>query len=316
MGENTEIQWTHPPGYIGGSWNPWHAHLTDEAVSILDLTVVRKGWYCEKVPGRKGCAHCYAAALNMRLGTGLDYAAKSRQWVTLNLDQLNLPRRKQKPHCWFVDSMTDLFGEFYPDDQIKQVVDEMLAVRRHLYIVLTKRHERMHQFLNDFYPDIAQYRHIWWGVSCEDQPSANASIPYLLGTPAALRVVSYEPAVGPVNWDEPLTAFMDKFGECAGPLPRLDWFLIGGESAQGGRQAAPFNVAWARSTIAWCRLHGALPFVKQLGSNPLSSGGLPFLHLHPKGGDMAEWSTDLQVREFPATTGMTTTVAPQYRVKA
>ena len=150
------------------------------------------------------------------------------------------------------------------------------------------------------------------GVSVEDQATADARIPALLDCPAAWRFVSYEPALGPVEWAHrwmPLPAYLSV--SAAGP--RLDWIIIGGESGPGAR---PFDLAWARDTIAQCKAASVPCFVKQLGARPVeyrmvdqSPASLvahgeyeadPRLRLrHPKGADMTEWPADLRVREMP-----------------
>lgn len=173
------------------------------------------------------------------------------------------------------------------------------------------------------------------GVSVEDQSTANERIPHLLRSPAALRFVSYEPALGPVDWtwieaangwvidalrgewsrradagiDEPSAE------ECHNGGPRLDAIIIGGESGHGAR---PFDLAWARSTIAQCKAAGVAPFLKQFGSNAVAwdqyadglggitggGGHLPWLTYDPKGGDPSEWPDDLRgFREWPAKGG-------------
>jgi protein gp37 len=129
---------------------------------------------------------------------------------------------------------------------------------------------------------------VWLGVSVEDQARANERVPILLDTPAAVRWVSYEPALDAVDWSP--------------WMPGLDWIVVGGES---GPKARPFNVEAARDVIGQCRLGGAAPFVKQLGSRPFRFDGRPgdptrpVALRDPKGGDPAEWPADLRVREFP-----------------
>jgi protein gp37 len=170
---------------------------------------------------------------------------------------------------------------------------------------------------------------VWLGTSVEDQATADERIPLLLQTPAAVRFVSYEPALGPVD-------FSRRFGrwECkrehdhvgAATCPGgLDWVIVGGESGPGAR---PFEVAWARSAVRQCKAAGVPVFVKQLGARPTVAAARqqhwdwggdigrvarfePTDPLHPssapwrvllknrKGGDMAEWPSDLRVREFP-----------------
>lgn len=147
---------------------------------------------------------------------------------------------------------------------------------------------------------------VWLGVSVEDQATADERIPLLLQTPAAVRFVSYEPALGAVVFD------VARYGE-NNFMRGLDWLIVGGESGPGAR---PFDLAWARSAIAQCREAGVPIFVKQLGAHPRgepwikSNGRWVQVADHPamagevvlanrKGGDPSEWPEDLRVREFP-----------------
>jgi len=228
----------------------------------------------------------------------------------------------------FVNSMSDLFHEALPDEAIDRVFAVMAWCRRHTYQVLTKRPERMRAYsagmaalspkdrsrrlvASMYRGHPAEYvvradntpdehvgdlewplRCVWLGTSVEDQATADQRVPLLLQTPAAVRWVSYEPALGPVRFHWGL---VHDQGE------RLHWIVIGGESGPGAR---PFDVAWARSTVAQCKAAGVPAFVKQLGARPLDSEGRCNAHLavmkSRKGGDMAEWPEDLRVREFPA----------------
>ena len=150
---------------------------------------------------------------------------------------------------------------------------------------------------------------VWLGVSAEDQPTADERIPLLLQTLAAVRFVSYEPALGPVDFEE----FPLKTLDC-GENPGIDWIIVGGESGHGAR---PFNIQWARNTIEQCNAAGVACFVKQFGAKPYDGveigTGNPingedanwqdrkrFVKLHDrKGGDWNEWEPGLRVREFP-----------------
>ena len=123
---------------------------------------------------------------------------------------------------------------------------------------------------------------VWLGVSVEHQATADARIPLLLDTPAAIRFVSYEPALGPVDFTELPSTFDGKArpllrlnalkgghwcgGQFGPETARLDWVIVGGESGPGAR---PFDVAWARSTVHQCKAAGVPVFVKQLGAVPL-----------------------------------------------
>lgn len=113
------------------------------------------------------------------------------------------------------------------------------------------------------------------GVSVEDQATANERIPLLLQTPAALRWISYEPALGPVDF-RPFAA-------------GLSWLVIGGESGPGAR---PFNLEWAKAIIDHGKHYGIPVFCKQIGSQNACQHSR-------KGEHMACWPKDLQVREYP-----------------
>jgi protein gp37 len=303
--QGTKIQWAIVPGYRGATLNPMHAVLKPEfqaeAVAAGKKPNAKTGWFCVKVKDRNGrtrlgCAGCYAEAQNMRMGNGLPYHASQADKLDFRLDHLGDLRKTKEPTSWFVDSMTDLFLEYYPDEMIRAVIDEMMAVDRHLYIILTKRPDRMKSILDRYYPDMHKWGHIWWGVSCEDQSSANEMIPPLLDTNVALRVVSYEPAVGPVDWDEAHWG-MNVMGK---PWPRktVDWFLVGGMSKQRAIKPLPFHAEWAFNTTDWARKHDALVFVKQAGSAPFV-GGVPFECSDSHGSEPAEWPVPMRVREFP-----------------
>lgn len=131
------------------------------------------------------------------------------------------------------------------------------------------------------------------GVSVENQDTADERIPLLLQCPAAVRWVSYEPALERVDFDNSrdwLTPVITKPADA----PRLDWIVVGGES---GPNARPFHVQWARSTIAQCKAAGTACFVKQIGSSPCPAFDLGIKDR--AGADPSEWPDDLRVQEFP-----------------
>jgi protein gp37 len=292
MGKTSKIEWLHRPGFEGGSWNPIRARIVNGQGVTEKL-----GWHCEKVPGRRGCAHCYAEAHNMRLGTGLEYANKNRPLVIPYLVNLDLPARTRKPTVWFVDSMTDLFGEWVPDDWIHQIIQVMITNPQHLFITLTKRHNRMLNLITRDYGKALEgpgMRHMTWGVSAEDKDSAWAAMEVVCQLPVAHNVISYEPAVGGVDWLSIDGVLRHKLGENFHPL---EWILVGGESMQRGR-VVPFEITWAQNTLAWCRAHGTKFFMKQFGSHPVKYGQ-DYPISDAKGHLMEEWPEDLRVREFP-----------------
>lgn len=321
---------------------------------------------CSRVS--EGCDNCYAMHQARRFWQpGQSYAGLTRyaerrgvDWtgvVRLVPDQLDTPLRWRKPQKIFVNSMSDLFHEALSGDAIAAVFGIMACSPQHTFQILTKRPDRMRQWSLGMqehhrmhmsralaaapvtYPRALEVPagwplpNVWLGVSVEDKATADERIPLLLRTPAAVRFVSYEPALGPVDFLRWLQPLVDSSVE---RTPRLDQIIVGGESGPGAR---PFNVAWVRSVVRQCRPVGCAAFCKQLGARPFdgylspvelvgSGKGRPrpvgqplteamatealsalpvakavprFLQLRDrKGGDMAEWPEDLRVREFPA----------------
>jgi protein gp37 len=279
---------------------------------------------CSRVS--EGCRNCYAERMAARFsGPGAPFHGFAHptpagpRWtgrVELIQEKLDEPLHWRKPSRVFVNSMSDLFHEALSFEHIESVFRIMAIAERHTFQVLTKRPARMREFClnrsrkhSDTIPS-----NVWLGVSVEDQATADARIPPLLQTPAAVRFVSYEPALGSVDFtqvgpcrdgDHLGTTLFNHGSTNDGA--GIDWLIIGGESGPGAR---PFDLAWARSVLAQCRKAGVPCFVKQLGGGELLSGG----HcgprrrniedrriMHTKGGNPDEWPADLRVREFPAT---------------
>jgi protein gp37 len=147
---------------------------------------------------------------------------------------------------------------------------------------------------------------VWLGVSVEDQATADERLPLLLQTPAAVRFVSYEPAIEQTNLGPYLSRTrmpgLSLLPDLGDSLPGLDWVIVGGESGPGARHCDP---RWIRYVVRQCQVAAVPVFVKQLGSDVGESApdGGPSIIRYPmrdrKGGDPSEWPEDLQVREFP-----------------
>lgn len=280
---------------------------------------------CSKVSS--GCAHCYAEAMARRLiamgQTAYEGTVDARgRWTgRINVVESRLaePLRWKKPRRVFVNSMSDLFHESITDESIDRVFAMMAHVRHCAFLVLTKRPERMlHWFSNpngntiveaikvdewlskhpgpckewhrDFgVPPLTKFPlpNVWLGVSVEDQATADERIPLLLKAPAAVRFVSYEPALGPVDFTyhgcRALPVFREgsKVRERCGLTgrvlrvregrglcrydavgPWIDWLICGGES---GRKARPMHPDWARAARDQCVAAGVPFFFKQWG---------------------------------------------------
>ena len=255
---------------------------------------------CTKVS--PGCDHCYAEGIARRFAGGK--AFPNGFDVTLHPERLDAPLRWRKPARVFVNSMSDLFHDDVPDEFIAHVWATMALTPQHTYQVLTKRHGRMRSLLvnwrdNGFGDAIAAAMfalpgpgriiqwplpNVWLGVSVEDQKRAELRIPALLDTPAAVRFLSCEPLLGPVD----LKPWM-VFSETTLTMElahRLQWVIVGGESGPGAR---PMGLDWAQYLVGQCQRTGVPVFVKQLGS----------AHGPSKGGDMDTWPESLRVREYP-----------------
>jgi len=237
----TKIEWTH------STWNP----VTG----------------CTKVSA--GCQNCYAERMAKRLAGRYGYPADEPFRVTLHEDQLSKPLSWRKPRMVFVCSMGDLFHEDVPDEFITKVFDVMAEARwdGHIFQVLTKRPQRMREFL--LAREALSAPNVWLGVSAENQETADQRIPILLDTPAAVRFVSCEPLLGPVDlyhylaiWspagDRETWEHDDTCDEV-----QLDWVICGGES---GSKARPMHPLWALRISRQCQAARVPFFFKQWGS--------------------------------------------------
>ncbi len=214
---------------------------------------------------------------------------------------LTEPLRRKKPTMYFVNSMSDLFHESVPDGWIDRVFAVMALCPQHTFQVLTKRSVRMcdycsypgvarriHELACDLVgeldlidvvlvapsvdPNLAPpgrrvflgawpLSNVWLGVSCERQQEADARIPDLLATPAAVRFVSAEPLLGPVDF----TPFLPRAAAGSTEESRraqLSWVIVGGESGPGAR---PMHPDWARAIRDQCVAADVPFFFKQWG---------------------------------------------------
>lgn len=226
---------------------------------------------------------------------------------------LDQPLRWKKPRRIFVNSMSDLFHEKVQDEWIDQIFAVMAFCPQHTFQVLTKRTERMRDYFsmavgrdgsvrtatrgNGFNieremrireataaflfisghcpsePFNFPLPNVWLGVSVEDQKTADERIPLLLQTPAAVRWISYEPALDQVDFRkirydniceiDSLTGDYGVYLPLAGKSdPKLNWVVVGGESGPGARPAHP---DWFRAARDQCKAAGVPFFFKQWG---------------------------------------------------
>ncbi|MHB0927750.1 MAG: DUF5131 family protein [Candidatus Nanopelagicales bacterium] len=285
---------------------PTHIEWTDETWNPVTG--------CSKVS--QGCKHCYALREWPRLAANPATAYFGREFtdVACHPERLDAPLRWAKPRKIFVNSMSDLFHESVPDDFIDRVFAVMALCPQHTFQVLTKRPERMLRYMtqDDGYGrwgfidgrarEIYAAQHgrrfpagkillgplpnVWLIVSVEDQPTADERIPILLKTPAAVRGISAEPLLGPVDvepWLYRSAPNCDKgflqmengedgycarcYGHVSDPIHTnpervIDWVIVGGES---GPKARPMHPDWVRSLRDQCAQAGVPLLFKQWG---------------------------------------------------
>jgi protein gp37 len=226
---------------------------------------------CDRVSD--GCTNCYALSLAARLK-----AMGSRRYqvdghpvtsgpgfgLHLHRDLVDAPRHWRKPTTVFVNSMSDLFHERIPFEFLAAVFDTMAATPQHIYQVLTKRATHLTRVADRLpWPP-----NVWMGVSVENQDQVARRAARLLRVPAAIRFLSVEPLLGPVDltevlWEESLIP--DTFG----PRNDIHWVIAGGESGPGAR---PCELDWLRSLRDQCQSAGVPYFLKQIGGHPDKRG--------------------------------------------
>ena len=233
-------------------------------------------------PAGEGCRHCYAERMSKRLAGRFGYPAENPFSVTVHNEKLDEPSTWKKPSHIFVCSMGDLFHADVPFEAIQQVFTTMEATPHHTYMVLTKRPDRMREYIagswdevTDDAGEVGYYEpspHIWLGVSAWDQESADKMIPPLLATPAAVRFVSLEPLLGPVSfrwapWAKPVNGREHHLDGLRG----IDWIIVGGETGPGAR---PMHPEWVRSIRDQCEAVGVPFFFKgwgEYGTSPVAA---------------------------------------------
>ena len=258
---------------------------------------------CVKVSA--GCKNCYAETFAERWRGVKGHAYEQGFDLRLVPEKLKEPLYWKKPSRVFVNSMSDLFQEGVPDEFIDRIFRVMRSAENHTFQVLTKRANRMCNYMRDRMKNAHGIagpfppRNVWLGVSVENQETADERILLLLQTPAAVRFVSYEPALGPVDFEQSIYK-SERLPESEGW--GLNWIIVGGESGPGAR---PCSIAWIRSVVEQCRESGTACFVKQVGSKPYDWAGIGDAGVgvkkcrDPKGGDMREWPAYLRVRQWP-----------------
>lgn len=254
MSTKTSIEWTD---------------VTDNII-----TVKGGGWWCRKISA--GCANCYAARINkagLFGGNRLAYSGAVPD-LLLREDIMAGWARQKRAKLHFVASMTDVFGEWVPREWQMKMLDAMAAARSQIFQVLTKRPMIMKAAAREWCQARGREvlpNNIWVGVSVEDQESADERCEWFRGVRAAYKFVSYEPAVGAVDWKG---------------WDFVRQIISGGESGPGARPSHP---DWHRATRDWCAANGVAYFFKQWGE------WVPVCPVYGEDADLNEGDPDRQI---------------------
>ena len=219
MSDKSSIEWTD------ATWNPVRG--------------------CTKLS--PGCKHCYAKTFAERFKGVEGHAYELGFDLRIVPEKLAEPLKWATPKMVFVNSMSDLFHHNVPTSYIEKVVEVMGVADWHTFQVLTKRSERMMDFLNGPLKKYAHLAHIWWGVSVEDRKFGLPRISHLQQSAAKVRFLSIEPLLEELG--------LVDFGGIA-------WAIVGGESGFGAR---PMRPEWVRSLREQCENQKVAFFFKQWG---------------------------------------------------
>lgn len=246
MADHSAIEWTE------ATWNP----VTG----------------CLKIS--PGCKNCYAERLANRLRAMGMNRYRNGFGVTLQQDQIDLPRKWKAPRLIFVNSMSDLFHEKVPTEYIERVFATIEACRQHTFQILTKRSDRLRELGHQ----LPWHRNVWMGVSVENDRYAHR-IADLRATPSVTRFLSLEPLLSPI----------DRLS-----LDGIHWVIVGGESGPGAR---PMKPEWVRSIRRQCRLAGVPFFFKQWGGvrkhkTGRTLDGRTYDEMPPVVAKQADWETE------------------------
>jgi protein gp37 len=267
---------------------------------------------CTKVG--PGCDHCYAEVRDAR-----------RQWDGGKVHWgVGVPRYRTSESNWsdvkkwdrkaaaagarrrvFCSSLADVFDNEVPDywrDDLWILIEDTPNLS---WLLVTKRIGNVIRFIpstwlkNGFPPNVRLL------ITVCNQEEADRDIQKLLALPCK-NGISYEPALGPIDWTFWLPFIERGLGGNIVSAGGVQWVIVGGESTQGAGKARPFDREWAYRTIRQCKDACVPVFVKQMGSNVLARNDAKGCDVYAPhfidraGADPAEWPEDLRVQEFPA----------------
>lgn len=243
MAATSKIEWTD------ATFNPWVG--------------------CTKIKRARGapsaCDFCYAEKWAKRSGqvawgdfprrrTTESYWRGPLNWNAAASEFFRLHRRRRRVFC---ASLADVFDNQALPEWRSDLFDLIRTCSNLDWLLLTKRPQNIRKMLPPDWGD--GYANVWLGTTAEDSLAYQQRVSHLLKIPAAVRFVSYEPALGPLGQVA-----------IAGKVP--DWIILGGESGVRKDLFRATQPTWVRAAIDECRREGVAPFLKQWGSyenNPL-----------------------------------------------
>jgi protein gp37 len=226
---------------------------------------------CTKIGA--GCKNCYAERMTKRFWKQWGCEPPPNHFkVKLHPERLDQPLRWKKPRRIFVNSMSDLFHKDVPNKFISRVFDRILDADQHTYQILTKRYRRAAKYIDCELPG-----HVQILFSASNQAEVDTAVPILMQIPAAVRGLSLEPLLGPidlanVSWrlsecsvvrGTVLGTNGRTFSPCGASGKGVDWVIVGGESGPGAR---PMHPNWVRSIRYQCFEAGVPFFFKGWGA--------------------------------------------------
>lgn len=186
---------------------------------------------CEKVS--PGCKRCYAERFAERFRGVKGHPYEHGFDPQVRMDRINQPFSWRAPRMVFVNSMSDLFGDFVPDTVLEEIFYVMKSTPQHTYQVLTKRAQRLRTW-TAHRKWLQSAANIWLGVSVEDRKYGLPRIAELQHASACIRFLSVEP-------------LLEHLGNL--DLSHIDWVIVGGESGPGAR---PMSPEWVRNVRDQC----------------------------------------------------------------
>ena len=230
-----------------------------------------------------GCKNCYAKIVHERFNKDIPFSE-----IVFHENRLLEPFKKKKGKKIFVGSMTDLFHDDVPFDWLYKIWTVMIENPQHTFQILTKRPDRMKEFILNHAPVPAMTgytygkdylpKNIWLGVTAENQKEANERIPILLDIPATKRFVSVEPMIGEIDLQNIEESKQSYFSSLLDYDPRrdtsntLDWVIVGGESGAKSK-CREMKPEWVQKIYNDCKDSNTPFFFKQWGSHKPSDAG-------------------------------------------